>query len=52
MVADSVFSDIINRLTNVQTRGAGGRSTILTQVQRDALAGEIRGAASAILHGE
>ena len=48
MVADSVFSDIINRLTNVQTRAAGGRSTILTQVQRDALAGEIRGAASAI----
>ena len=48
MVADSIYSDIINRLTNAQTRAAGGRSTILTQVQRDALAGEIRGAASAI----
>jgi flagellar hook-associated protein 3 FlgL len=48
-VADSVYTDVINRLTNVQTRAAGGRSTILTQTQRDALAGEIRGAASAIL---
>jgi flagellar hook-associated protein 3 FlgL len=48
-VADSVYTDVINRLTNVQTRAAGGRSSILTQTQRDALAGEIRGAASAIL---
>ena len=48
-VVDSVYTDVINRLTNVQTRAAGGRSTILTQTQRDALAGEIRGAASAIL---
>ena len=48
-VADSVYTDVINRLTNAQTRAAGGRSTILTQTQRDALAGEIRGAASAIL---
>lgn len=48
-VADSVYTDVINRLTNVQTRAAGGRSTILSQTQRDALAGEIRGAASAIL---
>ena len=32
------YSDIINRLTNAQTRAAGGRSTILTPVQRDALA--------------
>ena len=42
-------SDIINRLSNAQTRAAYGRNTTLTQVQRDALAGEIRGAASAIL---
>ncbi len=48
-VADSVFTDVINRLTNAQTRAAGGRSTVVTQTQRDALAGEIRGAASAIL---
>jgi flagellar hook-associated protein 3 FlgL len=48
-VADSIYSDVLNRLTNVQTRAAGGRSTILTQTQRDALAGEIRGAANAIL---
>jgi flagellar hook-associated protein 3 FlgL len=48
-VADSVYTDVINRLSNAQTRAAGGRSTILTQTQRDALAGEIRGAASAIL---
>jgi flagellar hook-associated protein 3 FlgL len=48
-VADSVFTDVINRLTNVQTKAAGGRSTVITQTQRDALAGEIRGAASAIL---
>jgi flagellar hook-associated protein 3 FlgL len=48
-VADSVYTDVINRLTNAQTRAAGARSTILSQTQRDALAGEIRGAASAIL---
>jgi hypothetical protein len=42
-------SDIINRLSNVQTRAAYGRNTILAQAQRDALAGEIRGEASAIL---
>jgi flagellar hook-associated protein 3 FlgL len=48
-VADSVYTDIINRLTNAQTRAAGGRSSILNQTQRDALAGEIRGAAGAIL---
>ncbi len=48
-VTDSVYTDVINRLTNAQTRAAGGRSSILTQTQRDALAGEIRGAASAIL---
>jgi flagellar hook-associated protein 3 FlgL len=48
-VADSVYTDVINRLSNAQTRAAGGRSTILTQTQRDALAGEIRGAAGAIL---
>jgi flagellar hook-associated protein 3 FlgL len=48
-VVDSVYSDIVNRLTNVQTRAAGGRNSFLTQVQRDALAGEIRGAAGAIL---
>jgi flagellar hook-associated protein 3 FlgL len=48
-VADSVFTDVINRLTNAQTRAAGGRSTVITQTQRDALAGEIRGTASAIL---
>ena len=27
-VADSVYTDVLNRLTNVQTRAAGGRSTI------------------------
>jgi flagellar hook-associated protein 3 FlgL len=48
-VVDTVYTDILNRLTNVQTRAAGGRNSFLTQTQRDALAGEIRGAASAIL---
>jgi flagellar hook-associated protein 3 FlgL len=48
-VVDSVYSEILNRLTNVQSKGAAGRSTILNQTQRDALAGEIRGAANAIL---
>jgi flagellar hook-associated protein 3 FlgL len=48
-VVDSVYTEILNRLTNVQSKGAAGRSTILNQTQRDALAGEIRGAASAIL---
>jgi flagellar hook-associated protein 3 FlgL len=48
-VADAAFSEILNRLTNVQTKAAAGRSSILTQTQRDAFAGEIRGAADAIL---
>jgi flagellar hook-associated protein 3 FlgL len=48
-VVDSVYTDILNRIENAQTRAAGGRNTFLTQTQRDALAGEIRGAASAIL---
>jgi flagellar hook-associated protein 3 FlgL len=48
-VVDSVYTEVLNRLTNVQTKAAAGRSTILNQTQRDALAGEIRGAASAIL---
>jgi hypothetical protein len=41
-------NDIINRLSTVHTRAAYGRNAFLTQVQREALAGEIRGAASAI----
>jgi flagellar hook-associated protein 3 FlgL len=49
MVADAAFTEILNRLTNVQSKAAAGRSTILTQTQRDAFAGEIRGAADAIL---
>jgi flagellar hook-associated protein 3 FlgL len=48
-VVDSVYTDVINRLTNAQTRAAAGRNSFLTQTQRDALAGEIRGTASAIL---
>ena len=49
MVVDGVYTEIINRLTGAQSKAAAGRSTILTQTQRDALAGEIRGASSAIL---
>ena len=47
-VVDTVYSDVI-RLTNAQSRAAAGRNSIVTQTQRDALAGEIRGTASAIL---
>ena len=49
MVVDSVYTDILHRIENAQTRAAGGRNSFLTQTQRDALAGEIRGTASAIL---
>jgi flagellar hook-associated protein 3 FlgL len=49
MVVDGVYTEIINRITGAQSKAAAGRSTILTQTQRDALAGEIRGASSAIL---
>ena len=48
-VVDTVYTDILHRIENAQTRAAGGRNSFLTQTQRDALAGEIRGAASAIL---
>ena len=33
-VVDSVYSDVINRLTNAQTRAGGGRNSILTPEQR------------------
>ena len=50
-VVDSVYSDIINSLTNVQTRAVGGRISCSRRCSAMALAGEIRGAASAILDG-
>lgn len=48
-VVDSVYTDIIHRLENVQTKAAAGRNSFLTPSQRDALAREIRGASSAIV---
>ena len=38
LVVDSVYTDVIRRLENVQTKAAAGRNSFLTQVQRDALA--------------
>ncbi len=48
-VVDTVLSDVLNQLTAAQVKAAAGRNTFLNQTQRDALAGEIRGSASAIL---
>ena len=48
-VVDSVYSDVLSRLTNAQVRAAAGRNSYLTQTQREALAAEIRGVSSAVL---
>jgi flagellar hook-associated protein 3 FlgL len=42
-VADSVLSDVISEVESAQSAGAAGRSTVLTQAQRDATALQIRG---------
>src|SRR5262245_17238061 len=49
LVVDSVYTDVIKRLENSLTKAAAGRNSFLTPEQRNALAGEIRGASSAIL---
>lgn len=49
MVADAVFSDIINQITFAQTRAGAGRNSFLTTEQRNAIASELRGTASAIV---
>lgn len=48
MVVDTVLTDILRSVTSAQTRGAAGRSTILTQEQRNALALEVEGVRDAI----
>jgi flagellin-like hook-associated protein FlgL len=50
-VADSSLTDMVKQITAAQGRGVGGRSTVLTPTQRDALAQEIRGSRDAILRG-
>jgi flagellar hook-associated protein 3 FlgL len=47
-VVDSVLTDVIKSVTTAQTRGASGRSTILTAEQREAIALEIEGVNEAI----
>ncbi len=48
-VADTVLSDIIKNLTAAQTTAAAGRSTVLSETQRQALALEMRGIRDALL---
>jgi flagellar hook-associated protein 3 FlgL len=50
-IADSALTDIISQITVAQGRAASGRSTVLNQTQRDAIAQEIRGSRDAILRG-
>ncbi len=47
-VVDSVLSDVISSVTRAQTRGASGRSTVLTAEQREAVALEIEGVKESI----
>ena len=47
-VTDTVLSDIISSITTAQTKGASGRTTVLTAEQREAVALEIEGAKQAI----
>ena len=42
-VVDTVLSDIVSSITTATTRAASGRSTVLTQAQREAIALEIEG---------
>jgi flagellar hook-associated protein 3 FlgL len=48
-VADSVLSDIISELESAQSSGAAGRSTVLTQAQRDATALQIKGIRDSVM---
>jgi flagellar hook-associated protein 3 FlgL len=48
-VADSVLSDFIKEIESAQSAGAAGRSTVLTQAQRDATALQIRGLRDSML---
>jgi flagellar hook-associated protein 3 FlgL len=48
-VADSVLSDVITEIEATQSAGAAGRSTVLTQAQRDATALQIRGLRDSVL---
>jgi flagellar hook-associated protein 3 FlgL len=48
-VVDTLLSDMLTNLTNVQTTAAAGRSTILKPEQRQALALQLRGTRDALL---
>jgi flagellar hook-associated protein 3 FlgL len=48
-VADSVLSDVISQIESAQSAGAAGRSTVLTQAQRDATALQITGIRDGIM---
>jgi flagellar hook-associated protein 3 FlgL len=48
-VVDSVFDDIVNQITVAQTSGTAGRSMLLSQTQRDAIATAIEGSRATIL---
>jgi flagellar hook-associated protein 3 FlgL len=48
-VVDTVLSDVIRQITNAQSRAAAGHNSGMSQTQRDAIAGEIRESAGAIL---
>ncbi|HTV01664.1 MAG TPA: flagellin [Luteitalea sp.] len=47
-VVDSVLTDVISSLQHAQTRGAAGRTTVLSAEQREAIALEIEGAKQSI----
>jgi flagellar hook-associated protein 3 FlgL len=47
-VVDTILTDVISQITNAQSRAAAGRSSILSQVQRDAIAGELNQSRDAI----
>jgi flagellar hook-associated protein 3 FlgL len=48
-VADSVLTDVIKAVEEAQSAGVAGRSTILTQTQKDAISGQIRGIRDSIM---
>jgi flagellar hook-associated protein 3 FlgL len=48
-VVDGVLTDVISEIEAAQSAGAAGRSTVLTQTQRDATALQVRGIRDSIM---
>jgi flagellar hook-associated protein 3 FlgL len=48
-VVDSILSDVVDKITDAQTKSLGARGSTQTQVQRDTAAADLQGIADALL---